>query len=493
MPQEDLQAFEKMLDAYKELKASDPPYRVHYVNMNMIQKEFDQRLKSQGPAMDVKEFDKREAMQEQLEKEQVAMHASRLRKKGLGSPEASPKKPRRPRADTKDMAAMQAALTQMQKDAAQKDMADPDRAKTGTTEEIPSMPISKSGIPEYDAGRQGSMQDRNPNVTESRLRRPQPRYPVDATPMMTKRRPRATEAAGPPGGGREMSPSPPSVGLESPETDGPNRGKTEAQMMGDRRSVRQQLLWLMQYRRMATGTNNMRDYKFLAQRFEELGGNINALMQQSGGGAAAQGTPQTRPALRPRRNPPPQPTRAQVPQVQQSPNQMLNALRQFAQTGQRAGVAQAPSYPPQPRVVTQTQTVPIPIPMPMGGGRQQQPGRSGVVVKQTVKQQQKTTAQQKNKIRKRQQGSITNLRKQYTATKKQVKSAMMKAKKALYSTENSKIKKLPAKERKAARAKLRAAMKAKFDRLMSVAKPTTSFKTLEALTRAIAQLKKVKW
>ena len=227
--------------------------------------------------------------------------------------------------------------------------------------------------------------------------------------------------------------------------------------MGDRRSVRQQLLWLMQYRRMATGTNNMRDYKFLAQRFEELGGNINALMQQSGGGAAAQGTPQTRPALRPpgRRNLPPQPTRAQVPQVQQSPNQMLNALRQFAQTGQRAGVAQAPSYPPQPRVVTQTQTVPIPIPMPMGGGqRQQPPGRSGVVVKQTVKQQQKTTAQQKNKIRKRQKGSITNLRKQYTATKKQVKSAMMKAKKALYSTENSKIKKLPAKERK--RAKLRA-------------------------------------
>ena len=146
--------------------------------------------------------------------------------------------------------------------------------------------------------------------------------------------------------------------------------------------------------------------------------------------------------------------------------------------------------PQQPRVVTQTQTIPIPIPM---GGAPQRGQPSGMVVKQTVKQQQSAQAKTKRTIRKRQQGTLGKSRKQYNALKKQVKARITKAKKAFYDAENKKIMSMKRGQRKAARDKLRAAIKSKLAKLMAMVKPSSSLKTMEAVAKAISVVKKLKW
>lgn len=70
---------------------------------------------------------------------------------------------------------------------------------------------------------------------------------------------------------------------------------------------------------------------------------------------------------------------------------------------------------------------------------------------------------------------------------------LQKDKKSEYARENDKIKNMPVKSRKGARAKLRAEIKAKLQKLLKLAKPSTAYKTIESINRAIAQLKKLKW
>jgi hypothetical protein len=131
--------------------------------------------------------------------------------------------------------------------------------------------------------------------------------------------------------------------------------------------------------------------------------------------------------------------------------------------------------------------------MHTGTSQQQKRPQAGIVVKQTVKQEQTSRAKQKTHIRKRQKGTVGKARKLYNALKRKVKSALMKSKKEFYATENTKIKKLPSKNRKQARIKLRAFLKAKIAKLLGSAKASTTYKSIESLNRAIVQLKRIKW
>ena len=65
--------------------------------------------------------------------------------------------------------------------------------------------------------------------------------------------------------------------------------------------------------------------------------------------------------------------------------------------------------------------------------------------------------------------------------------------KAAYEKENARIKKLPAKERAAARKKLKSTLKTKHDKLVKKLKAGTHFKSVEALRSAISLAKSLKW
>jgi hypothetical protein len=112
-----------------------------------------------------------------------------------------------------------------------------------------------------------------------------------------------------------------------------------------------------------------------------------------------------------------------------------------------------------------------------------------IVVKQTVKQVQ---GPDKPKRKKRKAG-IGKSRKEYNAIKKEVKSRLTAQKKVTFEKHNARIKKLPAKERAAARKKLRAELKARHSRLVKQLKTGKSLKTLDAITAAIRVAKKLKW
>ena len=167
---------------------------------------------------------------------------------------------------------------------------------------------------------------------------------------------------------------------------------------------------------------------------------------------------------------------------------VLSAFAQGQQVGQAAAQRQGQGQ--------QTRLQQIPVPYPTTGVTARPAERrpqAGIVVKQTVKQEHKSTSKRNTRIRKTQKGSVAKSRKRYNALKKAVKKAVMNSKKAHYGTQNENIKKLPAKSRKAARAKLRAMIKSRLQKILGVVKPGTSYKTIEQINRAIVQLKKVKW
>ena len=110
-------------------------------------------------------------------------------------------------------------------------------------------------------------------------------------------------------------------------------------------------------------------------------------------------------------------------------------------------------------------------------------------MKQTVKQ-----IQGKDKAkRKKRKGGIGKSRKEYNAIKKEVKARLTAQKKVTFEKHNARIKKLPAKERAAARKKLRAELKARHSKLVKQLKTGKSLKTLEAIHAAVSIAKKLKW
>ena len=110
-------------------------------------------------------------------------------------------------------------------------------------------------------------------------------------------------------------------------------------------------------------------------------------------------------------------------------------------------------------------------------------------MKQTVKQ---VHGPDKPKRKKRKAG-IGKSRKEYNAIKREVKSRLTAQKKVTFEKHNARIKKLPAKERAAARKKLRAELKARHSKLVKQLKTGKSLKTLDAITAAIRVAKKLKW
>ena len=502
------------------LTPKDTAERPHLLNMSeaeIIEARKEQKRapspkpeKPKPPAPKGTKKDKATAAEVQSIKKGVEAMKRMLQQQTPAKPARKPRLPSvpergapRPRADTREMNAMKKQLAEMQR---KMNVPDPDRMRPGTVETIPSQDMSKGDLPEYSGARQGTFEQGTPNVTESRIHRPTPIRPFPNTPARPDIRPGITEEAAPP-----TPPSNPASAKNTPdaanwrvtEQMGPNATVPIREVLLQPDRIASQIGWLMdnpgQQRQMAH-----RNLRALTAQYTRLGGNLNDLRGKfESGGARPE---QTRPQNVTLQTPPPdagewvKETAERRRLRQDAPADLLQQLRQFATTGQRPAVAQAQAQPVMmaqpPRVVTQTQTIPIPI--PMGGGSQQQQaqrptGQSGMVVKQSVKQMQNAEAKTKRRIRKRQQSTVGKARKQYNSIKKKVKSELTKAKKAFYDAENKKIMQMKRGTRKSARTKLRAAIKAKLDKLMSRVKPGADLKTVEAINRAIAQLKKIKW
>ena len=87
---------------------------------------------------------------------------------------------------------------------------------------------------------------------------------------------------------------------------------------------------------------------------------------------------------------------------------------------------------------------------------------------------------------------VTAKRKEYNRLKKTLLAAFRKAKKDSYGVENAKIKKIPSKERKAARQKLRQELTEKLNRLKK-SLPSAAKLKRSAIDRLISVAKQLKW
>jgi hypothetical protein len=117
-----------------------------------------------------------------------------------------------------------------------------------------------------------------------------------------------------------------------------------------------------------------------------------------------------------------------------------------------------------------------------------------IVVKQIVKQEQRAMTKQRTAgVRAAKKKSIGDARKRYTQVKKAILKALRAGKKKAYTSQNTKIKAMPAAQRKAARDKVRAALKAKLDKLLRDIRPASAYKRVEMIEAAITTLRKLRW
>jgi hypothetical protein len=84
------------------------------------------------------------------------------------------------------------------------------------------------------------------------------------------------------------------------------------------------------------------------------------------------------------------------------------------------------------------------------------------------------------------------LKKQYTTLKAETRKRIKQGKKAHYARENESIKKLPVKERKAARAKLKAEL-SKREKVLMKSLPSAAKMKVADLRRLIVKTKSLKW
>ena len=120
-------------------------------------------------------------------------------------------------------------------------------------------------------------------------------------------------------------------------------------------------------------------------------------------------------------------------------------------------------------------------------------GTPQIVIKQTVKQIQKSDNKvRKKKVKKASKDVLKKRRAEYNALKAKAKKSITVGKKAHYDRENAKIKKMPVKERKSARQKLKAELKGKQQTLLKQM-PAAGRLTLQHLVALISKVNKVKW
>ena len=111
----------------------------------------------------------------------------------------------------------------------------------------------------------------------------------------------------------------------------------------------------------------------------------------------------------------------------------------------------------------------------------------------TPKRRVKKTGRRIKAVRDAKKQTIPAARKRYTALKKDILKALRVGKKRAYDSQNTKIKQMSPKQRKAARAKVRAELKQRLDRLLKDIKPASFYKRVDMIEGAIQVLRKLKW
>ena len=151
---------------------------------------------------------------------------------------------------------------------------------------------------------------------------------------------------------------------------------------------------------------------------------------------------------------------------------------------QQGGRAQVIQTPPQ---VVFTGTVPGTV-QQRGDAKKQVPT---IKIVQKVKQIQTDRVRAK-RVKRATKQSLTSKRKEYTAAKRAAKKVLQAQRKSQYEKENSKIKSLPVKQRKAARAKLRGTLKSRLAGALKLL-PAPGKLNLEQLKKLISRAKTLKF
>ena len=105
---------------------------------------------------------------------------------------------------------------------------------------------------------------------------------------------------------------------------------------------------------------------------------------------------------------------------------------------------------------------------------------------------QKVGGQRDKRVKKSTKRAVVTKRKEYNTAKAAAKKLFTTQKNAFYKSENEKIKKMPAKQRKAARQKLRQQIKAKHAGLLKQLPAAGKLKFGE-ITKLISRAKSLKW
>jgi hypothetical protein len=538
MPQEEVQMYHEALVKYEGLQKAGR--EIPYVNVDKLQKQYTTRLLNPQRAQAVEDADERRR-QEKTGTRRVKTFGRRIEddyppdlspaeKEAIGKqqqekkaqltseqeqafrsladqpgPHASPVLTRiaksrlkglTPRSTARRMQAMRSEMERMQRSGGGS-ASDPDRPTRGGPSEIPSQDMSSGDMSSASIEPKG--QSDQPNAHEpymEEVRKKRVSFRTKPTPAGSRDRFDSRAGLNLRGGGRpdpsprRTMPQPKPSEEGGVEREGPNTGVENWEIMDDMQRLRSQVQWLVNNPN-GQGDEETRNLTQLASRYKKLGGDMNALLRGGGDESAtvSEGTdagqqpgPQPGPQRGTQTQPQPRARRGRggQPRGAGDPRALYQQMAQLAASGVR-----------QPQQPVRTQTI-IPIPIPTGQQLKKKPTPT-IVVKQTVKQEQRASVKRSRRIRKIQTGSITKARKAYNVLKKQIKAALQKDKTSEYARGNDKIKKMPVKSRKGARAKLRAEIKAKLQNLLKMAKPSTAYKTIESITRAIAQLKKLKW
>ena len=323
-----------------------------------------------------------------------------------------------------------------------------------------------------------------------------------ATPQITRGpRPFVEGGATPPrSGGKKISFAGDDAGLRSGPRRTPEATRLKQQGMGDQQQALDQIEHLLRNpREQVTEPNHAFNLPYVLGEYRRHYGEppsyILDLMQP------APAPPLTAARERGqggRGGAPPRPVARVSPDPPAVDEQPIGSLRQLMeriaanqeqagqgqQTRQRIGAARD-QIVPQPLVVPQPTKVVKDTPTT---------GKPKIEIKQIVKQEiNRKNKKRATRVKKKNKESITRARKQYTKEKKSVLQSIRSAHKAHIKTESEKIKKLPQKQRKAARAKLKQTAKDKLTKLTKKIKPGTFYKKIDQLQKAVVAIRKLGW
>jgi len=118
--------------------------------------------------------------------------------------------------------------------------------------------------------------------------------------------------------------------------------------------------------------------------------------------------------------------------------------------------------------------------------------KAGIVIKQNVKQVVNERKRRKKSSQTADKRSVVNRKKEYNALKKELKKRFTELKREKFKSGSAEIKKLPPKERKAARASLKKELTDKLRALISKM-PSATKKSAGELEKLIGIIKRLKW